>query len=502
MSKVTDTVAAVSSLTPAELVEFEALVRDTAAAADGDTADDLATLVAAGTALDVVDAAKAGGSRIRRMAAAAGRPTPSPEAVRHNGGAVLVASGHLQGVTAGEPIVDRWQLAEAMSATLRGMSKTDPPRGRVLLASAHWGDQYPEERRLSGDQERNARILDGVLGPQALVASGGICSPINVDYTVPTYATADRPLRDGLPPFLADRGGLTYIQAPSLASLADATTVWTEAIDFNPAGATKPVLQVVCGTPTTQYVDAVPTRLGFGNMTARFAPEQTAANTDLAMAAAARIAENNLLQRIAAACTADITTAILLGATRDVLTAVGQAAAGLRSLHRIADSTMLTAVFPNWLKELMRIDLARELAHGNNADFNSFGLTDDQVDDLLKVRGINAIWHIDGQPNTVAGGVAQVFGAQAASGVINVFPSKVVWYLWPEGSVQFLDGGRLDLGVIRDSTLDATNDYEVMVEPLEGLAFRGCAGQAQQFVSTLCANGTSAGTTSTTSDCA
>jgi len=27
------------------------------------------------------------------------------------------------------------------------------------------------------------------------------------------------------------------------------------------------------------------------------------------------------------------------------------------------------------------------------------------------------------------------------------------------GTFQFLDGGRLDLGVVRDSTLDATNDY-------------------------------------------
>ncbi len=38
------------------------------------------------------------------------------------------------------------------------------------------------------------------------------------------------------------------------------------------------------------------------------------------------------------------------------------------------------------------------------------------------------------------------------------------WLLYPEGTFQFLDGGRLDLGVCRDSTLDATNDYESFVE--------------------------------------
>jgi hypothetical protein len=74
--------------------------------------------------------------------------------------------------------------------------------------------------------------------------------------------------------------------------------------------------------------------------------------------------------------------------------------------------------------------------------------------------------------------------------------------LFPEGAVQFLDGGRLDLGIVRDSVLDSTNDAEMFIEPFEGLAFRGFTGAATQFVSSLCANGQSAGTTSTTSDCA
>lgn len=49
----------------------------------------------------------------------------------------------------------------------------------------------------------------------------------------------------------------------------------------------------------------------------------------------------------------------------------------------------------------------------------------------------------------------------------------VGWLLYPEGTYQFLDGGRLDLGVVRDSTLDATNDYETFVETFESVAMRG-----------------------------
>jgi hypothetical protein len=50
---------------------------------------------------------------------------------------------------------------------------------------------------------------------------------------------------------------------------------------------------------------------------------------------------------------------------------------------------------------------------------------------------------------------------------------------------------------VRDSTLDASNDFELFVEPFESVAFRGFSGGAWQLISTLCANGASAGTVST-----
>jgi hypothetical protein len=71
------------------------------------------------------------------------------------------------------------------------------------------------------------------------------------------------------------------------------------------------------------------------------------------------------------------------------------------------------------------------------------------------------------------------------------------WLLFVTGTFQFLDGGRLDLGVVRDSVLDATNDYETFVEPFEGIAFRG--NEVYQVQSTIKPTGGSAGTIATTS---
>ena len=438
--------------------------------------------------------------QLRRMAARQRRPRRNPEAARVSGANTLIATGALRGVQQGEAIGDRWALAEAMSETLQRMPRDAPARGDVVLASARW--HYPEERQLGDDQGLNARTLDAVTHPQALLATGGICAPTNVDYAVPTWATADRPIRDGLPAFEASRGGVLYVQPPDVATYAAATAVWTEATDASPGASTKPVVSIVCGNTVQVYTEAVSTRLGFGNMQARFAPEQVAAATDLAVAAASRFAEDNLLTLIAAQCVTGVTTAILLGATRDLLTAVDQACAGYRNAHRIPRSQALCAIFPDWVKDLLRADLVRETAHQQDSDWNSLAVTDEQIEDLFTVRGVKPIFHLDGQASSVSGGVAQTFAIQTGTGVILTFPGKLVWYLFVEGSIQFLDGGRLDLGIVRDSTLDATNDFEEFVETFETIAYRGFTSGAVQIVSSLCANGTSAGTTSTASACA
>jgi hypothetical protein len=54
----------------------------------------------------------------------------------------------------------------------------------------------------------------------------------------------------------------------------------------------------------------------------------------------------------------------------------------------------------------------------------------------------------------------------------------------------FLDGGTLDLGIIRDSTLVGTNDYKMFIETFEGLAKVGIESLA--ITSTINVNGSAA----------
>lgn len=202
---------------------------------------------------------------------------------------------------------------------------------------------------------------------------------------------------------------------------------------------------------------------------------------------------------IATAATQSVTNTKALGATRDLLEALGQIVAGYRNLHRVPRSQALRACFPDWFKELLRIDLARETAHAQGDQWNSLAISDAQIESLFEPYGVTPIWHLDGQSTSapgLSGSVNQFFTTQS-TGAINAFPTQVVWYLWHEGAFQYLDAGTLDLGIVRDSLLDATNDWEAFSEVFETVAFRGWPGAAIQLTTSLCASGGSAGTQNT-----
>ena len=64
--------------------------------------------------------------------------------------------------------------------------------------------------------------------------------------------------------------------------------------------------------------------------------------------------------------------------------------------------------------------------------------------------------------------------------------------LFGEGSWLFLDGGTLDLGIVRDATLTSTNDALVFAESFEEVALVN--GESVALSMDLCPDGTSRGT--------
>jgi hypothetical protein len=451
------------------------------------------------------------------------RTNPTPPARtrprRIEANTALTAAANMPGLGLGAP-VDWADLARSTHQKLRQLRAATHPEQHVC-ASVTW--EYPEDRRLGMDADVNTQILNRTLSPRAIVesvedqgglgavvAAGGICGPLPIDYDLIVDSVASRPLRDSLPSYQAVRGGITFNPSPTFASVGtSATAVWTAANDANPTSpSTKPVQTFACPSPTSVYVDAIPTRVQFSNFQERYSPEFVQANTQLALANAARIAELNLLSKMATGST-QIGAGTLVSFTRDLMALLDLQANAYRYRHRLPNGENgqpmfpLRFVAPSWVKGAMRTDFLRETAHDRDgATGDNLALADSYISNLFAARGIVPSWTMDGLGKSTAGGTLsaagswdypdQSFGAPATTAALSAappdlsanssvagtwWPTRLTFFLFAEGTWVFLDGGRIDLGVIRDSVLNNTNQYQEFVEPIEGLAKRGYESQ-------------------------
>lgn len=446
-----------------------------AAPAEGDTPAETPAAPEAAAPLPVAASAMAARQR-------AATP-PKPRAVQAR--VAITAGGDIPGIGAGRQLKGMDEIVDALTRRLPGVRSARGSGESVLVASI--ATEYPQERFLGSDPDRNAELIRKVTSLDAIVAAGGICAPLEPRYDQVNISTADRPVRDALARFGTTRGGITFMPTPVIGDLSGAVSQWTLAndVDAAPDGVpAKPCLRVACETPVDVNLYAVPLCLTFGNMGARANPEIVRVNTDLAMAAHARFAESLLLAQIATNSTA-VTTDRLLGASRDLFSHLDAAAAGMRSRHRMSPQAPLRAIFPFWVRDLIRADLERELAHAGDRR----SVTNAEIDAKFSERNVNVTYTLDGPSG-------QIFDAQAAAADVDPFPTTVVWNLFPEGTHLFLDGGTLDLGLVRDSTLNRTNDYQTFVETFEAVATTGV--ESLVVTSTVCPDGKSQATVAAT----
>jgi len=389
----------------------------------------------------------------------------------------ITAGADIPGYTAGSSISSMAEVAEAMAKRLHGLRRVNGGDGEQHIV-ASISTQFPEARTLNQDAQANWDKVQAVVGPEALVASGGHQAPFEVKYDIFGLGSAVRPVRDSLPRFQADRGGIRYITPPVLSSYASAVGVWTAANDSaeTPSPASKLSLTVAAASETTVSTDAVTLQLQFGNLLSRAYPELIARHNELGLIQHAREAEGNLMAKIGSASTA-VTSTSVIGMGRDFLVQLGRASAAYRARHRLDADAPLRAIIPAWVKDAMAADLT--LAMPGDSTLNAYA----EIDAYIASRGIIATFALD----TAAG--ASPFGAQG-SGAMVEFPDTFVWYIFAEGSFLFLDGGTLDLGVIRDSTLVGTNDYKMFVETFENVALVGV--ESLQVTSTINVNGVAA----------
>jgi hypothetical protein len=391
----------------------------------------------------------------------------------------ITAGADIPGYSAGSALEDMTSVASAMEKRIHALRRVNGGDGEQHIV-ASITTSFPEDRTLTTDAESNWAKINNVVSPEAIVAAGGHVAPFEARYDIFGFGTTGRPVRDALPRFQADRGGIRFITPPVLSDYADAVGVWTAANDAatTPSPAAKASLTVTAAGENTVATDAVTLQLQFGNLATRAYPELIARHNELGLIQHAREAEQNLLAKIAAASTA-VTTSSLIGFGRDFLVQVGRAATAYRSRHRLEADAPLRIIIPAWVKDAMAADLA--LAMPGDNSLNAYG----EIDGYLSARGVVVSYSLD----------QNVYGAQGVTSLVE-FTDSFTWYLFAEGTFLFLDGGTLDLGIIRDSSLVGTNDYKMFVETFEGIAKVGIEGLA--ITSTISVNGVAAALRDTT----
>lgn len=392
-----------------------------------------------------------------------------------------------QGFHVGQRLAGLSDVARGLMNRVHAMGNTSGGDGEKHTVATFSLNDGVIDRLSSTNVVENTRKFEAISGKsdESIVASGGLFGPVETRYDLYTIGEKVRPVKDALPTFGAERGGVRYTLSPTLKSVQSAVSLWTleddKAAQVGQTSKVKPTLVVRAGEEVTVYTDAIPLSLTFGNFGARFAPEAVEAHIEMAMIQQARFAETRLLTRIGALSTA-VTTEKKFGAARDIFRHIDQAVAGYRSRNRIGSKVTMTAIFPTWFREALRADLVTQ-APGDGLD--TFSVADNLIDSWFADRNIKAVWSLDGE-------AGQIFGEQTAGALLD-FPDDLVWYLFAEGTFVFLDGGELNLGIVRDSTLNSTNDYQMFVETFEGVAKFG--NESLKITSKLAIAGSYAGAT-------
>jgi hypothetical protein len=406
------------------------------------------------------------------------------------------AAGGLPGVEPGAQLT-REQLITAFSTKGQAVSGLNVG-GYERYSVATVRTEYPEDRMLRRgvsaftNMERvdaasrsarrlhardNQTALTVRRGPAAddVLTAAGLCAPLETDYDIEVIGDVDRPVRDALVRMGAERGGLQWRPALDGVTQTGGIGVWTAANDEADPLVPKTCVEIDCPGVLSAEVDAVYQCLTFSNMSTRFDPEWMDATIQAQNIAHARFAENRLLTQITTA-SKNVYSTKVLGAMRDSLVTLDRMVAYYRNVHRLNANAPLRWICPAWFRDMLRADIVMQMVGDGLA---SLALADGELNRFLAERNVNVTWHLDGiNPPDVdlATDIVtpnQFYALLATNSAVPDFPTPVSTVLFREGDWTYLDGGTLDLGVVRDSTLNGLNRFQTFSESFETTAFRG-----------------------------
>jgi hypothetical protein len=319
----------------------------------------------------------------------------------------------------------------------------------------------------------------------ALLAGGGWCAPSEIRYEL--FNIADMPVLVDLPTVGVSRGGLRYPTTPSLAdgvytvggTLAGLLTnqnlagfgktfdsasvpwLWLETDDIATVTGTgspnKPTLRVPCPSFVEARLEAYGIQLTAGNLTNDAYPESTQNTIKLLMSAWQRAKNLRIVQQMVALSAPVVSGGSFNGAAafqpafNQIINGLSLGATDYRSKFGMSDEAVLECILPEWVPQVITADLGRR----TNADQQLLSIVESAIIAYFADRQVRVQFVSDWQQRG-----AGLIGNPTTP--VTAWPATVDALLYAAGTFLLGNGLSLDLGVVRDSVLNAENDYTAL----------------------------------------
>lgn len=419
-----------------------------------------------------------------------------------NGRMQAVGATTADGFQAGAFLDDNETISKYMSDQLSNRDMTQhagaPQKIRLMSAKFDHGDNLLTE----ADASKNFKVLDAAtrsyndelvtnIEDETLTASGAPCAPLMPSYEFNNCFSAQRPVDAMLPKVGAPRGGIKFLNqiplnAESAAAITEKDAATSAILPGQPGYVGKNCSRVSCPTETSVTVGSISWCVTFDNLNFRVFPEQVRDMLERVQVEYTKAKEIFYLSRVdqlaGAAVDIEAAAANPMGTTRSLFRDLVTIGHNYRKRNNMDKDAVLDVMLPTVVEESLCVDMVSDpnmSGIGNISAGPGGGLA---AAVARKARMNVGFYYYDA---ATAG--FPLSAHTGAAGAWNPLPTRFRSYIHPAGAVVGLDGGQLNLGIVRDSTLNGQNDLQMFAEEWLEVAHPGCEIVAHDH--TICGNG-------------
>jgi hypothetical protein len=418
----------------------------------------------------------------------------------------VTASVDIPGVARGDGVDSLDRMVDIFQRKAKSMPvTTDQPNYQLVASVRNEYEHSIDDRTSLGQVDELIRHITSDDRKEALVAAGGWCAPSEIRYDFFNIACEDGLI--DLPTFGVTRGGIRFPTSPSLADVisggafggfsttfSNATNpwLWTETDDIASVTGVpnKPCVRVPCPSFNEERLECYGICVTAGNLTDDAYPEATRNFLRLMMSAHAHAMNGRIIANMVSRSTAAIDTGgyAVTGQPvyQQVYGGLALAAADYRARYGMCQDDVLEFVAPYWVKSAIRADLAWR----NGADAEQ--IPDSEINRHFAALNLRPQWVNDWQVR----GAGQFGNATAMTS----WPVTATFMLYAAGTFILGNGLQLDLGVVRDSTLNAENDHTAAWSEECHLVAR-VGHESRRYTINFCVNGKTGAQLASTSGC-